>query len=146
MPDEPQHNRRWEDMERAAQVAARQEVAPFRLLLDQTADDVRELKSTVYGNPGSRRLGVVDRLDLFEQKIAQLGQRFDERFDVFGKEVRAQITELAVKVATQIDEGKARGNQIAGARKALYVLAGIIGIVGGLPALATFLKALGITP
>lgn len=142
----PEHYRRIEDVERAAQVAARQEVAPFRLLLEQTADDVRELKGTVYGNPGSRRLGVVDRLDIFEQKIAQLGQRFDERFDVFGKEVREQISGLAGQLKTQIDEGKARGNQIAGARMALYVLAGIIGIVGGLPALATFLKALGITP
>jgi hypothetical protein len=135
MPDEPQHNRRWEDMERAAQVAARQEVAPFRLLLDQTVADVRELKGTVYGNPSSRRLGMVDRLDLIEGQITQLGKRFDERFDVFDK-----------KLEDQIDEGKARGNQIAGARKALYILAAAIMFVGGLPALATFLKALGLTP
>ena len=145
MPDEP-HNRRWEDMERAAQIAARQEITPFRLLLDQTVADVHELKGTVYGNPGSRRLGMVDRLDLIEGQITQLGKQFNERFDVFGKEIRAQITELAGKVTTQIDEGKARGNQIVGARKALYILAATIMFVGGLPALATFLKALGITP
>lgn len=146
MPDEPQHNRRWEDVERAAQIAARQEVAPFRLLLDQAVEDVRELKGTVYGNPGTRRQGMVDRLDLIEGRIAQLGQRFDERFDLFSKKVGEQFTELASQLKAQIDEGKARGNQIVGARKAFYFLAAAIMFVGGLPALATFLKALGITP
>lgn len=124
----PEHNRRWEDVERAAGAAARQEVAPFRLLLDQTVADVRDLKDTVFGNPVTRQRGMVDRLEQIEERIAQLGEK------------------LGGQIATVIDEGKARGNQIVGARKAFYILALVITLIGGLPAVAVFLKAIGIVP
>lgn len=124
----PEHNRRWEDVERLAQAAARQEITPVRLTVDRIEADVRDLKGTVFGNPVTRQRGMVDRLEQIEERIAQLGEK------------------LGSQIATVIDEGKARGNQIVGARKALYILAVVIALVGGLPALATFLKALGIAP
>lgn len=135
MPDEQPHNRRWEDVERMAQVAARQEITPVRLTVDRIEADVRDLKGTVYGNPVTRQRGMVDRLEQIEERITQLGDRLSDK-----------IAALSAKIEEQIDQCQARGNQIVGARKALYILAAAIMFAGGLPALAAFLKALGIMP
>lgn len=156
MPDE-QHNRRWEDMERLAQAAARQEITKVSLTVDRLDADVRELKSTVYGNPGTRRLGMVDRLDKIEGQIAEMGARIAGQIVELGTRLEGHVTSSFAKlddkieitdkkVEQQIDEGQARTHRIEGVRMALYFLAAAITLIGGPPAIAGFLKAFGITP
>lgn len=146
MPDEQQHNRRWEDMERLAQVAARQEITKVSLTVDRLDADVRELKSTVYGNPGTRRTGLVDRLDKIEDQIAQIGRVLGGQIVELGVKIDGKIAAIDKKVEQQIDEGQARTHRIEGVRMALYFLAAAITLIGGPPAIAGFLKAFGITP
>src|ERR1051325_1784770 len=108
MSDEmPEHNRRWEDVERLAQASPRQEITPVRLTVDRIEADVRDLKGTVFGNPVTRQRGMVDRLEQIEERIAQMGHALGGQIVELGVKIDGKIAKIDKKVEQQIDEGQA---------------------------------------
>lgn len=116
--------RRLEDIQAVVALAVTQAMTPFRLTLERLDTDVQNMKSTLYGNPVYKQVGVVDRLDKIETNISALGQKIDQL----------------------IDASQARDNQFIGAKKAFYALAAVVAVLGGPPAVVALLRAFGVSP
>lgn len=100
------------------QVAAevRQAMQPYVLTVGRLEDDVQQLKTTLYGNPAIRLIGLVERFDQMDDKLDQL-----------------------------IKQSHERSAQMTGARKAFTILAAVIAVVGGPQTIITLLRAFGIS-
>lgn len=69
MSDPPDYHRRWDDIAASIAVAVNQAMTPFRLTLDRLDDDVRQLRTTVYGDPAIRQKGLVEMVGGMNDKL-----------------------------------------------------------------------------
>lgn len=65
-------HRRWDDIAASIAVAVNQAMTPFRLTLDRLDDDVRQLRTTVYGDPTTRQKGLVELVSGMNEKLDQI--------------------------------------------------------------------------
>lgn len=107
-------------------VSARRDMSE-REMSDQRAA-LRQLQSVVLGDAQIGLRGLLDQ-------IRSLQDQVDTRMDA-----------IDVKITALIDQSRARDNQLLGARKAFYALAGVLAVVGGPPAVTQIARLFGITP
>lgn len=119
---EPLHSRRWEDITAAITAAVNQAMTPWRLTLDRLEDELSRVKVSLFGDPAYRQSGALDRLDKIESRMSAMEDKIDQL----------------------LRQSQERSAQITGARKVFTVLAGVIVLIGGPPAVANLLKLFGI--
>jgi hypothetical protein len=121
--DEIPHGRRWDDIIAAIAIAVNQAMTPFRLTLDRLDDELARVKTSLFGDPVYRQAGALDRLDKIENRMGAMEGKLDQL----------------------IQQSQERSAQMTGARKALTVLAAVIALVGGPPAIITLLRTFGVS-
>lgn len=100
---------------------------------------VDTIQSIVIGDPRMGLRGLAEQIQVIR---TELGSVIEEMRMQFGNHLDA----TDAKIDALIDAGEARKNQLIGVRKAVYVLTGLLALIGGPPAVISFLKLFGVIP